>query len=155
MKLAVVRVRGIVGVNQRIEDTMKLLRLYKKNHCVVVEDSKAVRGMLNKIKDYSTFGEVDEKTVNELLEKRGRVVGNKPLTEAWTRKQAKMDIKQLAAKFFKGDIKLKDVPGLKPWFKLAPPRGGFEREGIKKAFSVGGVLGYRKDKISALIRRMI
>jgi large subunit ribosomal protein L30 len=32
---------------------------------------------------------------------------------------------------------------------------GFERGGIKKPFSMGGSLGYRKNKINELIRRMI
>ena len=31
-------------------------------------------------------------------------------------------------------------------FTLAPPKGGFERKGIKKPFTLGGVLGDRKDK---------
>ncbi len=40
-------------------------------------------------------------------------------------------------------------------FRLNPPKGGFERKGIKKAFREGGALGYRKDKINGLIKRML
>ena len=43
----------------------------------------------------------------------------------------------------------------KRFFRLAPPRKGFERKGIKKPFSVGGALGYRGSKINDLIRRMV
>ena len=38
---------------------------------------------------------------------------------------------------------------------LHPPRGGFERGGIKKNVSVGGALGFRGDKISVLISKMM
>ncbi|MCB9358584.1 uL30 family ribosomal protein [Candidatus Woesearchaeota archaeon] len=37
---------------------------------------------------------------------------------------------------------------------MHPPRGGFERKGIKKSFSIGGALGYRGDKINELIVKM-
>lgn len=37
---------------------------------------------------------------------------------------------------------------------LHPPRGGFERKGIKIPFKVGGALGYRGEKINNLIKRM-
>ncbi|RMF55287.1 50S ribosomal protein L30 [Candidatus Woesearchaeota archaeon] len=38
---------------------------------------------------------------------------------------------------------------------LHPPRGGFERKGIKKAFTKGGALGYRGKKINDLIKKML
>lgn len=44
---------------------------------------------------------------------------------------------------------------LKPFFRLAPPKGGFERGGIKKPFKNGGALGNRNEKINDLIKRMI
>ena len=40
-------------------------------------------------------------------------------------------------------------------FKLCPPKGGFERKGIKNPFSLGGALGYRAEKINDLIKRMV
>lgn len=39
-------------------------------------------------------------------------------------------------------------------FALHPPRGGFERKGTKMPFKLGGVYGYRADKINDLIKRM-
>jgi len=39
-------------------------------------------------------------------------------------------------------------------FKLSPPRGGFERKGIKMPYKLGGVLGPR-DNMDALIKKMI
>lgn len=39
--------------------------------------------------------------------------------------------------------------------RLAPPKKGFERKGIKVAFKVGGALGDRGQAINDLIARMI
>jgi len=44
---------------------------------------------------------------------------------------------------------------VKPYFRLNPPRGGFERKGTKKGFNEGGALGYRGTKIKELIMKMI
>ncbi|MBU2561306.1 MAG: uL30 family ribosomal protein [Nanoarchaeota archaeon] len=40
-------------------------------------------------------------------------------------------------------------------YNLHPPRGGFERKGIKKSYAQGGVLGYRGARINELIKKMI
>ncbi len=51
---------------------------------------------------------------------------------------------------------VKDAEGrLKPFFALHPPRGGFERKGIKKGFAEGGALGDRGAAMDALIRKML
>ncbi|MCK5561102.1 MAG: 50S ribosomal protein L30, partial [Thermoplasmata archaeon] len=41
----------------------------------------------------------------------------------------------------------------KPIIRLHPPRKGYE--GIKRAYTVGGALGYRGKKINELLARMI
>ncbi|MFP4567980.1 MAG: uL30 family ribosomal protein [Candidatus Woesearchaeota archaeon] len=46
-------------------------------------------------------------------------------------------------------------PSTSKFFSLHPPRGGFEREGIKKPFNLKGALGYRAGKIDDLIKKMI
>ncbi len=140
MKIAVVMIRGLAGVRKDIDDTMKMLKLYRKNYCVVMEDTKANLGMLKKVKDYVTFGELDEDTYNMLVEKRGQ-----EFRERTT--DSKKRINYIFLKF--GEKKLK------PFFRLSPPRGGFERKGIKKNFKSGGALGYRGNKINDLIKRMV
>jgi len=44
---------------------------------------------------------------------------------------------------------------LQKFFSLHPPRGGFERKGIKTPFSNGGALGNRGPKINDLIKKML
>ncbi len=136
-RFAVIRVRGINSVRGDIQKTLTSLRLYRKNFCVILQDSPAVRGMLQKAKDYITWGEVDDKTFLLLVEKRGELYAGR--TEGYhTRKFVEVKGKKL-----------------KPYFRLHPPIGGFERKGIKKAVSVGGALGYRAEKINKLIQRMV
>ena len=48
----------------------------------------------------------------------------------------------------------KPVDTKKPVYHLAPPKGGFERGGIKKTFVQGGVLGFRKE-MDTLIKKMM
>ena len=126
--IAIIRIHGKVGLRKGIKETLTNLRLYNKHTCIVVPNKPVFIGMITKIKDYITWGEINEQTLRELLLKRGRVAGKK---------------------------QLKDVPGCKPFFKLMPPRGGYERGGTKQPYSLGGSLGYRKDKINDLILKMI
>ena len=54
-----------------------------------------------------------------------------------------------------GEATVRIVDGLKPVFRLHPPRGTKGWGGIKRAYTVGGALGHRKDGISDLITRMV
>ncbi len=154
-KIAVVRIRGKAGVNRKIEDTLRKLKLYNKYHCVIIDNNKEKIGMLKIVKDYVTWGEVDKDTLERLFNERGRLPGNKKLDEKYLKEKIKMGLKEFLDIFYEGKTKIRDVPGLKVYFRLKPPLKGFERGGIKKPFSMGGVLGYRKDKINDLIQRMI
>ena len=140
-KLAVVRIRGLTGVRRDIDNALKKLRLYKKNYCVVIPNTAAHLGMIKKVKDYITWGNVDEKTYNDLIEKRaeeykGRVSDRKE----------KINYNRFA------DIRGKKVKRI---FRLNSPKKGYGRKGIKVSFISGGALGYREDKINDLIQRMI
>lgn len=154
-RIVVVRVRGECKIRQDMEDTLRMLRLYKKNNCVVLPSKPMFLGMLNKVKDFITWGEINDSTFKELLKKRGKLPAKKPLTEEYLKKHAKLDFDGFVKEFFDFKKELKDVPGLKLFFKLHPPLHGFERKGVKKPFSMGGTLGYRKEKINELVMRMI
>lgn len=55
-KLAIVRIRGVIGIKYDIDETLKKLRLYKKNYCTVVPKNANYVGMVKKVKDYVTWG---------------------------------------------------------------------------------------------------
>ncbi len=152
---AVIRLRGQVNVSNVHEKTMKLLRLHKKNRCILIPTTPAYIGMLNKIRDYCTFGELDKETLNELIQKRGRLKGDKQLTEEFITKNYNLSFKDFLEELYSLKKTLKDFDAIKPFFKLHPPRGGFERYGIKKPYSTGGALGYRGAEINKLLRKMI
>lgn len=154
-RIAVVRVRGKCKIDSEVEDTFRMLRLYKKNNCIVIPSTEPYVGMINKVKDFVTWGEIDNKTFKELLSKRGKLPGNKPLTEEYLKAKTKLDFESFTREFFEFKKEITDVPGLKTFFKLHPPIHGFERKGIKQPFSMGGTLGYRREKINELVMRMI
>lgn len=154
-KIAVIRVRGKIGVKKDVKNTLDILHLHRTNSCVVILNTKNYIGMLKKIKDYVTWGEISEDVFKILLKKRGKLPGSKPLDENYLKEKLNLSYDQFVKEFFDNKKTLKDVPGLKLFFRLTPPTSGFERGGIKKPFSLGGALGYRKDKINDLIRRMI
>jgi len=140
-KVAVVRVRGDVNLKGEVKDTLKLLRLYRKNFCIVIEDNPSLLGMVKKVKDYVTFGEVSDEVYKELVEKRG---------EEYKGREKDRKGKIQYNKFITVEGKK-----IKPFFRLSPPRGGFERKGIKVSFKAKGALGYRADKINDLLKKMI
>ena len=55
-----IRIRGSPGMRRKILDTLKMLRMHKVNHGVLVWGIPSYKGMLVKCKDYIAFGEIDE-----------------------------------------------------------------------------------------------
>jgi len=154
-KIAIIRIAGQQGLNYKLKTTFKLLNLHKKNTCVLVDNTKQAQGMIRVLKDNITWGEIDKETLSKLLEKRGRIIGNKPLTKEYVREKTKLEFSKFIEDLLEGKKQIKDVESLKPFFRLLPPRKGFERKGTKKHFAIGGALGYRKEKINDLIQRML
>lgn len=69
-KFAVILVRGLCNLTHDKRIALKLLNLEKKNSCSVIADTPSNRGLLTKVKDYVTFGEIDDVTLKMMLEKR-------------------------------------------------------------------------------------
>jgi len=155
---AVIRIRGTSGANPDIEKTLYLLRLRQRYAASIYHSSlPGIWGMLKAVENWATFGEVDRETLIELLYKRGRLLGDKRITDEWVRENLGLDgVPELADKLLSGEIhyhKLNDR-GIKPFFRLHPPRGGFKKS-IKRHYGDGGELGYRGSDINELIRRML
>ena len=47
----------------------------------IIPENDQYRGMLQKAKDYITWGEATEATVEKMLAERGRMSGDSPLTD--------------------------------------------------------------------------
>jgi large subunit ribosomal protein L30 len=156
MSWIVVRVRSDVKVERSIRETMHHLNLTRVNHAVIIPKNEQYRGMLQKAKDYITWGEADQGTVESMLRHRGRMVGGAPLTDdAVAEGGVHADIGAMASAIASGEGTVKDVPNMKRVFRLHPPRGPKGWGGIKRSFVVGGALGARGEAIGDLVERMI
>lgn len=151
--IAAIRLRGRTGIKKEIADTLDMLKLTRINHAVLIEENPSYKGMLQKAKDYITWGEVDEGTVAQLISKRGKLTGNLKVTEDYIKENTDYSsVEELSKAVVDSGAKLEDS-GIKPIFRLHPPRKGYED--IKKTFTESGSLGYRGDKIGDLIKKMI
>jgi large subunit ribosomal protein L30 len=154
MSYAAIRVRGTVNVRGDIKDTLKMLRLNRVNHCVIVPKDPSMEGMLRKAKDYITWGEPKPETLAKLILKRSRLENGKKVTDPYIRKNTKFrSIIAFAKAVCEGKERFSNLKSIKPVIRLHPPVKGYE--GIKRSFVEGGALGYRGEKINDLIDRMI
>jgi large subunit ribosomal protein L30 len=147
---AIVRLRGEVNVRPEIKDTLEMLRIHRVNHCVVVKEDAHYRGMIQKVKDYVAWGKIDEDTLALLLERRGRLSGNRRLTEKYLESTPYRSFKDLASALNSGSVSLKELE-IKPIFRLHPARKGLKT--TKKTAQQGGDMGFRQD-LADLIKRM-
>ena len=69
MAYAAIRVRGHSGVRHDVEDTMRMLRLTRANHCVILPETEEIKGMLMKAKDYITEGDVMQVVLSQRMTK--------------------------------------------------------------------------------------
>lgn len=154
MVYAVIRIRGSVNVNPDIKKTLHLLRLNRANHCVLIQENKVNKGMLQRIKDYATWGEITQKTIEQLISKRGMITGDKPVNDEYVKTATSYkDISDLAKAIAEKKIEYKEIPEVKPLFRLNPPKKGYE--GVKRSYKMGGALGYRGKDMNHLVERML
>lgn len=152
--VTIIRLRGTQNLNPKARDTLEYLRLNRVNHAVVLPQNATTKGMLQVAKDYVTWGEVDAPTLAAVIRAHGRLVGDKPLTDAHLAANTPhKSVDALAAAIVAGSFHYKDIPDVKPLFRLHPARKGLE--GIKRSVQVGGALGYRGAGINKLLSRMI
>ena len=154
MTYAAIRVRGLINIKPDIRKTLELLNLTRVNHCVLLEEKPSVKGMLQIAKDYITWGEVDKDILNQLIAKRGKLIGDINLTENHLKSATSYsNMDKLSQAIIDNKFRYKDIPNIKPVFRLNPPKKGYE--GVKKSFVKKGALGYRGKDINKLIERMI
>ena len=141
--LAAVRIRSTVKKRSEIIATLKLLRLNRNMHCVLLPETPQIKGMLQKAKDFITFGPISDEMLSLLIKKRARKKGNKRLSEK--------EAEEIISKIKSGE-KIKNL-AIKPVFRLTPPSGGFKKS-IRLPYPRGEA-GNRGEKINELLKRMI
>ena len=155
MAWMVVRVRGGLLARGDIVETMQFLHLTRPNHATIVPEDREMRGMLNKVQGYITWGEVDADTLTMLLNARGRDPKGRSLgasKDAAGDASAKpVDVSAVAKQAM--EVGLSRVDSVRPLFRLKAPKGGWRS--TKKPYKLGGALGYRGSAINELARRMV
>ena len=151
--LFVIRIRGGVDAQKTVEATLTMLRMERNNYATILKESPSYKGMLRKVKDYVTWGEPDVETVKLLLETRGKLVGDEKVTEEALKSLGYESIEKLAAAIVAGEVEFSQLNGIKPFFRMHPPKKGFKRT-VKRPYKDKGELGYRGEAINELVKRM-
>lgn len=152
MSYAVVRVRSSSNKSSSLERTLDQLNLSRVNHCTIVPEEKTYRGMLNRVKDFVTWGEIDSEVLSKMIEKRSNLQEEVP--DEFISEHTEYDsLKSFAEAVVSEEIEIGSLDGLKNLFRMPPPIGGYKS--VKKPYNTGGSLGYRADEINDLIERMM
>ncbi len=130
---AVVMIKGNVKIKRKVADTLNSLRLYVQNTCVIVPADNVHGGMLKRVAEYVTWGEIGKECLERLLEKRGGMNAGKAKSAA------------------SGALKNGKLEG-EHVFRLSPPSGGLRA--VRLHYPRGDV-GYRGSEINRLLLRMM
>jgi large subunit ribosomal protein L30 len=174
MVYLVVRMKGTVNVPQWANLTLENLHLNKKFRATIIPENNQTLGMLRKVKELVSWTSIDKEFIKEFIEKKGRLIesnlGTKTATgggkvnninnddskssdEGENKKSLSYDFEKIATDISQNQTYLSKITGIKPWFALNPPRGGFKKKS-KRSFSQDGILGENKELVS-LVRRMM
>ncbi|MAG38435.1 hypothetical protein CMI45_03565 [Candidatus Pacearchaeota archaeon] len=139
--IAVIRITGDVKLSLKIKETLNRIRLRRKYALILLKPTDSNLKLLKHIRNFVAYGTINEKTLKELIESRSQLID----------KESKLDVSKIISNIDKSPL---EKLGIKPFFRLHPPRGGIDS---KKHFGVTpkAVLGDNKEKINDLIKRML
>ncbi len=141
--IAIIRIRGLVNVREKMEETLFRMRIRRKFSCVVVdENSPEISGALKKIANFVAYGPIQLQTLVKLIKARGVRTDKKEISQT--------EAEALAKEIMSGK-KITDTE-LKPFFRLHPPIGGLKSS---KLHYPKGVLGNHGENINKLIEKML
>ena len=156
--IILVRIRGTVHVTGKTADTLDMLHLKRPNAATIIPKTESYIGMVQRVKDYVAYGDIDADTLVALLKARGKWMGDKPMDDASIKTATEnkfSTVEAFAKAVVDGKATLKDLgENAKPVFRLHPPTGG-HKGSTKRHYTVKGELGYRGKEINELIRRMM
>ncbi|MDP8002652.1 MAG: 50S ribosomal protein L30 [Caldisphaera sp.] len=155
MVYAIIRIKGSIGIDPKVERVLDDLRLRRNFVAVLYPESlNGIKNLLKEGQSAITWGEIDKDALIELIKRRGRFVGDKPITDDLLKEKFGFGIENFADKIIKEELyyhKLENK-GIKPFFRLHPPSGGFKLS-LKRLYPQGE-LGYRGKLINNLILNM-
>ncbi|NWG09176.1 MAG: 50S ribosomal protein L30 [Nitrososphaerales archaeon] len=151
--LLVIRLRGIINVRAPVKRNLEQLHLVRRFRATIVPDTPDYRGMLIAAKEHVAWCPVKSSFISKLIKQRGRKEGWAPLGLKDIKRMNYKSFSNLAKSLEKGEAFLKEVKGMKPFFALSPPKGGFKRS-TRRMYTQGGVLGENPELLS-IVEKMI
>lgn len=134
-----IRISGLVEIPKKVNETLFRMRMRRKYTAVLLKPTEQNLKLLKKMRNLIAYGTISPAGIKLLIEKRGQSIDKK-----------KIDVAKVVEQLDKKN--LQDL-GVKPFFRLHPPRGGIDS---KVHFPIRkGVLGDNQDKIEELMRRML
>ncbi len=137
--IIVIRIAGMVKINWDVQETLFRMRLRRKYAAVLLHPTAENIKLLQKVRNFVAFGNISSEMLTKLISARG----------------VSKDKKKIDAGKIIMDVEKKglDKSGLKPFFRLHPPRGGIESNVHFPKRK--GVLGDHGNKIDELVGRML
>lgn len=151
--IAIVRIRGLKHVRPDIRKALDTLNLDRKNHCVVVSLDEKDQ-MLMKVRDYTAYGKVTNDVLAKLIQKRGRMEGDKPVSVDVLKKNKINSYADLATAL-DGKKTTLETMGIKRVFRLNSPKKGYGKIGMKKPTELKGPLGFHPEGMDELLSQMM
>ena len=151
--LLVLNLHGEINASAPVRKALGELKLEKRFSASVVPDDPSTLGALRLCKDRLAWAPIEASILTSLLEKRGMVSTTKVLDQDALKQMGFKDYGELAEMMLKNGTRLSAVGGLRPFFKLSPPKGGFKKS-MRRSTSEGGIMGRNPDLLE-LIGRMI
>ena len=161
----VVRIRGVCDMHPKTRKILQLLRLRQINNGIFLKVNKATLNMLKKVEPYVTFGYPTQKTVRDLIYKRGfgkmgggrnkdRIpLSNNDVIEEALSKHDIICMEDLVHEIFSVGPAFKEANNFLWPFKLSNPNGGWTRK--RNHYVEGGDAGNREEKLNDLLQKML
>lgn len=154
-KLLVVNLHGLINVPRARRETLIQLGIGKRFAATVVGDDPVSMGAVKLCKDYVAWAPIDESLLTAILESKGKISNSRVLDDEALKGMGFKSHADLAKAIMKAESsdRLASIEGLKPFFGLSPPKGGFKRSS-RRQFREGGILG-ENPKLHEIVRRML
>ncbi|QQG49366.1 MAG: hypothetical protein HY247_03410 [archaeon] len=151
--LLVLNLHGAINSPGPVRKALEELKVARRFSASVVTDDPNTVGMLKLCKDFVAWSDLDADFLASLLKKRGMVTETKELDAASLKELGFKSHEEMAGRMLKEGLRLTAVGGIRPYFRLAPPKGGFRRS-MRRQASENGILG-KNPKLEEIVRRMM
>lgn len=151
--MLVVNLHGTINVPTGARNAIEEFKIEKRFSATVVPDDPSTLGALKLCKDYLAWSPLEKDLLQVLLKERGRASQRKMLDKIVLKDLGFKTHAEMAAKITGESLKFSSLKGIRPFFTLAPPKGGFKRS-TRRQYTEGGVLG-ANPRLPEIVRRMI